>query len=57
MDIQESQEDWAKELSMSKRPRYQGPSGFVAPGSTSNKGSRFRQHFKGKNGSGAEDHG
>ena len=37
MNIQESQEDWAKELSSSKYPRYQGPLVSVALGSTSNK--------------------
>ena len=41
MNIQESQEDWAKELSSSKRSRYQGPSVSVAPGSTSSKGFGF----------------
>ena len=41
MDIQESQEDWAKELPSSKCPRYQEPSVSVAPGSTSSKGFRF----------------
>ena len=41
MDIQESREDWAKELSIQKRPRYQGPSVSMAPGSNSNKGFRF----------------
>ena len=41
MDIQESRENWAHELSISKRPRYQGSSISVAPGSTSNKGFGF----------------
>jgi len=41
MDMQENQEDWAKELPSSKRPRYQGPSVSVAPGSTSSKGFGF----------------
>ena len=41
MDIQENQEDWAKELPSSKRLRYQGPSVSVAPESTSNKGFGF----------------
>jgi len=41
MDMQEGQEDWAKELPSSKRPRYQGPSVSLAPGSTSSKGFGF----------------
>ena len=41
MDIQESQEDWVRELPSSKRPRYQGPSVSLAPGSTSSKGFGF----------------
>jgi len=44
IDIQESQEDWMKGLSVPKHLRYQGPSGSVALGSTSNKGfAAFRK--------------
>ena len=57
MDIQESREDWAKELSISKHPRYQGPSVLVAPVSTVIKDSGLMQLFKEKNGPEAEDHG
>ena len=46
MDIQESREDWVKELSVPKRPRYQGPSESVVPASTSNKGSGFDAAFR-----------
>jgi len=49
------QEDWAKGLSVSKRPRYQGPSGSGASGSTINKGSGFNATLE--DGSGAGDHG
>ena len=38
MDIQESQEDWARDLSVSKHPRYQNPSSQVSSGSSMSKG-------------------
>jgi len=46
MDIQESQEDWMKGLSVPKHLRYQGPSGSVALVSTSNKGFGFDAAFR-----------
>ena len=46
MDIQESREDWVKGLFVPKCPRYQGPSGSIVPGSTSNKGSGFDAAFR-----------
>ena len=46
MDIQESREDWVKGLSVPKCPRYQGPSGSMVSGSTSNKGSGFDAAFR-----------
>ena len=46
IDIQESQEDWMKGLSVPKHLRYQGPSGSVALVSTSNKGFGFDAAFQ-----------
>ena len=57
IDMQESQEDWAKELPSSMHPRYQGPAVSVAPGSASSKGFSLMPLFREEEGPKVEDHG
>ena len=57
MDIQESQEDWAKELPSSKRPRYQGPSVSLHRDLSVVKNLGLMPLFKEEDGPEAEDHG